>query len=101
MANATGIPRLHSAASCLCAAHAPASTQALRSGALRPLPLLRPSRFRLHPLACFLVAPSGLQIGEFSPSRAKSNTTNEGAEQPADFSSANRAFHGARTSLLL
>eukprot|EP00965_Chrysotila_dentata_P140932 4658946-Pleurochrysis_carterae.AAC.1 len=63
MANATGVPRLHSVARCHCAGHAPASTQALRSGALRPLPLPRPLRLRLRPLAGFPVAPRGLRTG--------------------------------------
>eukprot|EP00965_Chrysotila_dentata_P177738 5871138-Pleurochrysis_carterae.AAC.1 len=63
MANAAGVPRLHSVACCPCAAHAPASTQALCSGALRPLPLPRPLRLRLRPLARFLVAPRGLRAG--------------------------------------
>eukprot|EP00965_Chrysotila_dentata_P212533 6187096-Pleurochrysis_carterae.AAC.1 len=67
MANATGVPRLHSVACCPCVAHTPASTQALRSGALQPLPLHRPLRFPLRPLACFPVAPRGLRAGEFSP----------------------------------
>eukprot|EP00965_Chrysotila_dentata_P090503 2986516-Pleurochrysis_carterae.AAC.1 len=78
MANATGFPRLHSVARCLCAAHASAFTQALRSGALKPMPLPRPLRSRRHPLACFRLAARGLQTGEFSPPRAKNNTTNMG-----------------------
>eukprot|EP00965_Chrysotila_dentata_P060863 2017310-Pleurochrysis_carterae.AAC.1 len=53
MANATGLPRLHSVARCLCAAHAPAFTQAPRGSALKPLPRPRPLRSRLHTLACF------------------------------------------------
>eukprot|EP00965_Chrysotila_dentata_P170852 5639238-Pleurochrysis_carterae.AAC.1 len=39
MVDATSVPRLHSVVRCLCAAHALASTQALRSGALEPMPL--------------------------------------------------------------
>eukprot|EP00965_Chrysotila_dentata_P061848 2048906-Pleurochrysis_carterae.AAC.1 len=42
MTNATGVPWLHSVACCHRAAHASASTQALRNGALRPLPLPPP-----------------------------------------------------------
>eukprot|EP00965_Chrysotila_dentata_P004820 158066-Pleurochrysis_carterae.AAC.1 len=77
MANATGVPRLHSVARCLHAAHAPASTQALRSGALKLLPPPPPLAFSTPPLACFLVAPRGLQTGEFSPPRAENNATDK------------------------
>eukprot|EP00965_Chrysotila_dentata_P146524 4837889-Pleurochrysis_carterae.AAC.3 len=101
MANATSVPQLHSVARSLCAAHATASTQALRSGALEPLPLPRPLCTQLRPLACFPLALRGLQTGEFSPPRAKNNTTNKAGEKPADSSVASQALHGTHTSLSL
>eukprot|EP00965_Chrysotila_dentata_P163929 5412113-Pleurochrysis_carterae.AAC.1 len=82
MANVTGLPRLHSLARCCCAAHAPASKQAPRSGALKPLPHPHSLRSRLHPLACSPLAPRGLQTKKFSPPRAKNNTTNKEARSP-------------------
>eukprot|EP00965_Chrysotila_dentata_P065362 2166245-Pleurochrysis_carterae.AAC.3 len=74
MANATDVPQLQSVARCLRAAYAPASMQALRSGALGPLPLPHPSRSRLHPLVRFRAAPHGLRGGEFLPPRATNKT---------------------------
>eukprot|EP00965_Chrysotila_dentata_P007787 254332-Pleurochrysis_carterae.AAC.3 len=57
MANATDFSLLHSVARCPRTAHAPASTQSLRGSAVGPLPLPRPSRSRLHPLALNKTGP--------------------------------------------
>eukprot|EP00965_Chrysotila_dentata_P021944 726388-Pleurochrysis_carterae.AAC.1 len=99
MASATGVSRLHSVACCLRAAHAPAPVQAPRNGALRPLPLPRPSRSRLPPIARLRIALQGLRTKEFSPPRATNNATNEAREKPADFSYSKKALHGTRISL--
>eukprot|EP00965_Chrysotila_dentata_P149791 4946332-Pleurochrysis_carterae.AAC.1 len=73
--------------------------QALRSGALEPLPLPAPWCSQLPPLDRSLVAPQGRHTEEFSPPRA--TNIQQGGKKPADFSSASRAVHGTCTPLSL